>query len=97
MGTTRRERVARARSPKTTARESGRGPDTRGVKVSESPTRLMATNEVAAYLGISRRSVLRLVGAGDLRPIRLSRGPRARLRFEVRDVEELIEARKVPA
>ena len=59
--------------------------------------RLWTTRQVAEVLGIDRKGVFRLIQQGDLRPIRLSRGPKARLRFEVRDVEALIEHRKAAA
>jgi hypothetical protein len=58
--------------------------------------RLWTTREVAAVLGIDRKGVFPMIRQGDLHPIRLSRGPKARLRFEIADVEGLIEKRKVP-
>ncbi|MBA3377169.1 MAG: helix-turn-helix domain-containing protein [Actinobacteria bacterium] len=59
--------------------------------------RLWTTKQTAQVLGIDRKGVFGLIAQGDLRPIRLSRGPRARLRFEVADVEALIENRKAAA
>jgi len=59
--------------------------------------RLWTTRETAAVLGVDRKAIFRLIQQGDLRPVRLSRGPKARLRFEVRDVEAMIEHRKAAA
>jgi excisionase family DNA binding protein len=46
----------------------------------------------AAYLGVSVRSVWRLVDSGHLRPVRLP-GVR-RVAFDVREMDALIEASK---
>ena len=39
-------------------------------------TRLLTTNEVAAMLGVSSRTVRRLVASGQIRPVYVGRLPR---------------------
>ena len=39
-------------------------------------TRLLTTNDVAAILGVSARTVRRLVASGQLRPVYVGRLPR---------------------
>jgi excisionase family DNA binding protein len=49
-------------------------------------------NGAATYLGVSRRSVCRMVDAGALQAVRI---PSVRaLRFDLRDLERLIELGK---
>ncbi len=55
-------------------------------------TRLLSVSQVQDQLGVSRRTVYRLVSAGDLSPIKL----RGMLRFRVSDVERLIAESEVP-
>lgn len=54
--------------------------------------RLVDIAAAGAYLGVSRRSVFRMLDAGALRPVRLP-GVRA-LRFDLRDLEQLVEGAK---
>jgi excisionase family DNA binding protein len=55
--------------------------------------RLVDVAGAARYLGVSRRSVFRMLEAGALSPVRLP-GVRA-LRLDVRDLERLVDAGKV--
>lgn len=52
--------------------------------------RLLRRREIAEYLGLSERSVSAMQAEGLLEPIRLGRS----VRFDIRDAEKLIEARK---
>jgi excisionase family DNA binding protein len=52
--------------------------------------RLLPVQVAATYLGVSSRSVWRLVDAGHLHPVRLP-GVR-RVAFDVRELDALIEA-----
>jgi len=54
------------------------------------PARLLAVKASAVYLGVSVRSLWRLVDAQQLRPVRLP-GLR-RVAFDVRELDALIEA-----
>jgi excisionase family DNA binding protein len=58
--------------------------------------RLLTTRETAEVLGISSRSVFRLMDAGRLTPVRLSGSPRGRLMFEPDEVGRLIEHSREP-
>jgi excisionase family DNA binding protein len=55
--------------------------------------RLVDVAGAARYLGVSRRSVFRMLEAGALSPVRLP-GVRA-LRLDVRDLERIVGAGKV--
>jgi excisionase family DNA binding protein len=55
------------------------------------PGRLLSVNEVAALLGISRRSVYRLLGERQLRASRVGK----RLRFRPADVDDYLDGRQV--
>ena len=57
-----------------------------------SPARLVDVAGAARYLGVSRRSVFRMLDAGALRAVRL---PAVRaLRFDLRDLERLVDSGK---
>jgi excisionase family DNA binding protein len=51
--------------------------------------RLVDVTGAAAYFGVSRRTIYRLIQEGALKPIRIG----ARLRFRVRDLDEYVEGR----
>ena len=53
------------------------------------PERVLDAREVAELLGVSRRTVTRLIRRGDLQPVRI--GARS-TRFRSSDIEELIAA-----
>jgi excisionase family DNA binding protein len=59
--------------------------------------RLLSTNETAELLGCHPKSVYALIDRRVLTPVRLTDRPRSRLRFDVHDVEAMIERRKVAA
>lgn len=58
--------------------------------------RLLAPSDVARRLGVSRGWVYRKAAAGELRAVKLGRGPRAPLRFHPDDLEQFVspEARR---
>ena len=55
-------------------------------------TPLLAISEVARLLGVSKITIRRKVGSGELPCIRLSKG--GPMRFDVRDVEKFIAEHK---
>jgi excisionase family DNA binding protein len=58
-----------------------------GTPLSTSIQTLRTINEVAAYLGIGRTSVYRLVAAGELRAVRVGK----RRRFRPEDIDAFLE------
>lgn len=56
--------------------------------------RFLTAYEVAAVLECSYEVVRQLVAEKRLRPVRLGSGPRARMRFERKEVERFIESSK---
>jgi len=59
--------------------------------------RLLTVPEVSQILGVDRKSIYRMAREGDLPGIRLSRGPKARWRFDRGDLDAAIQRRKVTA
>lgn len=59
--------------------------------------RLLSTRETAELLGCHPKSVYALIDLRAITPVRLSDAPRSRLHFDRRDIEAMIEKRKVPA
>ena len=58
-------------------------------------TSLLTVNEAAARLGMSRRSVYRLVDTDELQTVR-GLTPSAPVRFRAEDIEAFIAARTTP-
>jgi excisionase family DNA binding protein len=59
--------------------------------------RLLTVADVCRILGVNRKVIYAMAKAGDLPAIRLTRGPKARWRFDRADVERAIERLKVAA
>ncbi len=54
--------------------------------VSQTPTRLLKPDEAAAYLAISKKTLMRLVTQGEVRARRVSRS----MRFELVDLQAYV-------
>jgi excisionase family DNA binding protein len=58
----------------------------RSKTVSKAPTRLLKPEEAAAYLAISKKTLMRLVAQGEVRARRVSKS----MRFELADLQAYV-------
>lgn len=63
-----------------------RDPEATRSKLSQAPTRLLKPEEAAAYLAISKKTLMRLVAQREIRAKRVSRS----MRFELADLQAYV-------
>ena len=71
--------------------------ETKRDEVESVERRLLDVAEVSKIFGVDRKLIYRMAREGDLPGIRLSRGPKARWRFDRADIDVAIQRRKVTA